>query len=368
MKKISLITIFDNPNFGTYLQALALGVVLERFNTKVEIVHYERPVWHTFSNFRKKTKYLEPLRILKAYIRGRKGIIQQYECRKFVGKYLKITPPYYSYEELEKNPPKADIYLTGSDQVWNTIHNHGIDKSFYLGYAPKDKPRYAYAASIGMDNIPVEYTNITKDLLSRYNAISVREELNVTLLSKIGINSSLVLDPTLLLSSDEWIKYSKKKSFPEEYLLVYSVESREQDRVVSAIAKKIAKQKKLKIYEVNYFGENKSIEGCDRHFFYATPQLFLSLVSNATFIVGSSFHITAFAINFKKNFLSVAPKRFSSRIDSLLRLTGLEDRKISTVDDFDESLINKKTDFSHAEAYISAERKKSFDFLNSIVK
>lgn len=368
MKKISLITIFDNPNFGTYLQALALGVVLERFNTKVEIVHYERPVWHTFSNFRKKTKYLEPLRILKAYIGGRKGIIQQYECRKFVGKYLKITPPYYSYEELKKNPPKADIYITGSDQVWNTIHNHGIDKSFYLGYAPNDKPKYAYAASIGMDYIPDEFKEQTKELLSQYETISVRETSNKKLLSEIGISSSIVLDPTLLLTAEEWIKYSEKRLSNEDYLLVYSVESIEQDRIISEIAKKIAKEKKLKIYEVNYFGNNKTIAGCDRHFYYATPQIFLSLVANASFVVGSSFHITAFAINFQKPFLSVTPERFSSRIDSLLKLTDLERRKISTSNELEDTLINETIDFSKAQKHLATERMKSLEFINGIVK
>lgn len=366
MKKISLITIFDNPNFGTYLQALALGVVLERFNTKVEIVHYERPAWHVYSEFRTKTRFLDILRIFKAYIRGHKGITQPYECRKFVSRFLSITPTYYSYDDLVKNPPIADKYLTGSDQVWNTIHNHGLDKSFYLGFVSTDKPKYAYAASIGMDHIPDEYKKETKELLSQYSNITVREKTSVKLLREIGINSSLVLDPTLLLSAEEWRKYmSTKFKYSEPYVLIYSVESKERGCEVLKIAREVARELFCKVVEVSYFGPDKKIEGCDDYYFYATPDMFLSLVANARFIVGSSFHVTAFSINFNKQFITVAPDRFSSRIDSLLTLTGLMDRKLSDSNCFNRKLI-EPIDFSYANHKIKEERETSFGFIKQI--
>ena len=332
MKRISLITIFDNPNFGTYLQALALGVTLEKFNTKVEIVHYERPAWHEYSAFRKKVKVMEPLWEFYYKVRRAKGEIQRVGCRKFVSKYIRVTKPYYSDLELMADPPVADIYITGSDQVWNTVHNHGVDGAFYLSYAPKGRPRYAYASSIGMEEIPIQYIDTIKDLLSRYSAISVREESNVRLLKQIGIESQMVLDPTFLIEHEEWIGYAKKMSFDEKYVLAYSVESRDRDIEVGSVARRVADRIGCKLYEVSYFGPEKSIPFCDRHFYYATPDVFLSLVSNACFIVGSSFHITAFAINFRKPFITVAPDRFSSRIDSLLRITHLENRKITGAD------------------------------------
>lgn len=312
--------------------------------------------------------FLEPLYLLKAYLRKNKIIIQQNECRRFVAKHISLSKTYYSYQELEENPPKADIYLTGSDQVWNTIHNHGVDKAFYLGYAPEDAPRYAYAASIGMSQIPTEYVEETKKLLVKYQRISVREQSNIGLLASIGIKSEQVLDPTLLLNCTEWKKYARPLTFTEPYLLVYSVESKERDVIVGQVAQKVAKVKGLKIYEVNYFGENKTIPGCDKHFFHATPDLFLALIANASYVVVSSFHGTAFSINFNKDFISVAPDRFSSRLDGILGMTGLEWRKVSDANEVTDELIDKPIDYSIANKKIKVEREKSISFLKEILK
>jgi len=368
MKKVSIITIFDNPNFGTYLQALALGLMIEREGFSAEIVHYERPVWHVFPKWLLKFHFLEPLYLLKAYLRKNKKVIQQYECRRFVAKHIALSRTYYSYLELEVNPPKADIYLTGSDQVWNTTHNHGVDKAFYLDYAPKDAPRYAYAASIGMSQIPTEYVEETKMLLAKYQRISVREQSNIGLLASIGIKSEQVLDPTLLLNKKEWIKYARPMTFTEPYLLVYSVESKERDAIVGKVAQQVAKAKGLKIYEVNYFGANKAIPDCDKHFFHATPDLFLALIANAGYVVVSSFHGTAFSINFNKDFISVAPDRFSSRLDGILSVTGLEWRKVSDVNDVTDELISMTIDYSTVNGKIKTEREKSISFLKEILE
>lgn len=364
-KKISLITIFDNPNFGTYLQALALSLALEKKDNKVEIVRYMRPIWHNPSKLRRKLRVLEPLLENIRILIGSKYLKQRKGCRDFVSKYISLSKIYYSFDELKSNPPKADIYLTGSDQVWNTIHNHGIDKSFYLGYVPESVPKYAYAASVGMNYIPDEYKEETKALLSQYKAISVREQSNIALLESIGIKSEMVLDPTLLLTSEEWKKKAKIMNLSEPYVLVYSVESKERDKQVGEIAQLIAKAKKYKVYEVSYDGKERSILGCDRHFYYATPDVFLALITNADFIVGSSFHITAFAINFNIDFISVAPDRFSSRIDNLLSMTGLLKRKISDSASFDNSYL-EECDFTQANDFLNKERIKSNKFLEKI--
>lgn len=366
-KRVSIITIFDNPNFGTYLQALALGLVLKMHGAKAEIVHYERPIWHVFPKLLIRFHFLEPLYILKAYLRGNKDYLQRLKCRKFVSKYIDVTKTYYSYEELKQDPPKADIYMTGSDQVWNTIHNHGVDKSFYLGYVPQGKPKYAYAASIGMSDIPDEHVNEMKKLLSQYDKITVREKSNVNLLSSIGIFSEQVLDPTLLLNKDSWNLYARHMHFTEPYLLVYSVESKERDCIVGQIARKVANLKGLKIYEVNYLDERKAIPGCDRHFFHAVPDIFLALLSHASYVVVSSFHGTAFAINFNKDFLSVLPDRFSSRLDGLLKMTKLENRKVSNIDDVTDDLISTPIDFSEINSLLEKERKRSICILSKMV-
>ena len=365
MKKIEIVTIFDNPNFGTYLQALALGVILKRFNYNVEILYYIRPKRYKYL-FKEKVLSRHDF-ILKIYalLRNNKDVLQRIGCRSFVKKQVKISKPYFSYFKLENKYPYADIYLTGSDQVWNTLHNDGIDKVFYLGFVPDIIPKYSYGSSIGTDSIPEMYKNETKLLLNRYKEISVREYSNVNILSELGINSTCVLDPTLLLNSKEWLEYSKPFIKDENYVLVYSVETKEQNEIIQKIAKHIAVKNGLKIYEVSY--TTKSICGCDRYFLYSTPDIFLSLVANASYIVGSSFHITAFAINFNKQFITVTPEKFTSRVDSLLDMLKLQNRKVSCYNQgVINTLLNEPITYDNVNALLFQRKESSFAFIRNI--
>ena len=110
------------------------------------------------------------------------------------------------------------------------------------------------------------------------------------------------------------------------------------------------------------------IPGCDKHFFYATPDLFLALIANASYVVVSSFHGTVFSINFNKDFLSITPDRFNSRVNDLLDLAGLEYRKVSTVDDVTEKLINNSIDYVLVNNRLEMKREESKSFLKHIIK
>lgn len=361
--KISLITIFDNPNFGTYLQTLALGVTLERLGAIVEIVHYERSHWQYWNSLKASFKGVNILHKMSRFVWSIFPFVQKRKEQRFVGRYLKISQLYNSYEELQKNPPIADIYLTGSDQVWNSIHNRGVDKSFYLGFAPDDKKKCAYAASIGMDEIP-EYDKVQIiQLLKRYYIISVREDSNIKLLHNIGLdNVQLVLDPTLLLNKEEWLYFTRSKSRKKPYLLVYSVESKEQDDIISNIALKIAKERKLEIYGVYYSGIRKRIQCCNKNFYYASPETFLSLIANASFVVVSSFHGTAFSINMNKEFVTVTPKRFNSRINNLLSICDLSNRNIDSIKGL-SYVLNNPIDYVAINEKMKYYRMKSINFI-----
>ena len=363
MKKISLITIFDVANFGTFLQALATAVTIQSFGAKVEIVHYERPFKDT--TLLRRNIFIRGIYYFYFWLRGFDGCLFLYRCRRFVAKHTSITRAYFSFEELKNNPPKADVYLTGSDQVWNTSHNQGLDEAFYLSYAPKGAKKVSYAASIGQNAIPDEYKNRTKKLLSQYDAISVRENSAVQILSELGINATQVLDPTLLLDKNQWLKYANKRLVKDDYLLVYSVEPKEFDNKVSEIAKHIANEKNLKIVSVSNYGKEKHILGCDIYYDFALPQVFLSLMAHASFVVASSFHGTAFAINFNRPFLTVTPSAFSSRIASILALTGLNDRRINDVEDINKDIIDKGIDYEKVNRILEIERKKSLAFITS---
>lgn len=363
-KKIALISIFDNPNFGTYLQVFALSSVLERFGNEVTIIHYERLHWQYLNSLLESFKGVNFLHKISRTLNSILPYIQKKKEQQFIKRYFNVTKKINSYQELEKNIPIADIYLTGSDQVWNSTHNRGVDRAFYLAFAPSDKKKCAYAASIGMDNIPVSEQYEVSELLKRYNSISVREVSNIKLLNDIGIdNVKLVLDPTLLLKKEDWLKYVKPQK-REKYLLVYSVESAEQNIIISKIAKQIAQARNLKIYGVYYTGYKYRLPNCDRNFYYSTPEKFLSLIANASFVVVSSFHGTAFSINLNKEFITVTPKRFSSRIDSLLSMLDLNERKITSFEQFDIKSV-KDIDYINVNKKLSLLRENSYKYIQT---
>lgn len=339
MLKVSLVTIFDNPNFGTYLQALALSKILERLGATVEIVNY----WREFNIYHKNLNPFRPgfISRLVRLIRNVGIIMVRKRQHRYIEKEVELTQRYTSYKQLKKNPPQADIYLTGSDQVWNTRHNHGIDKAYYLGFAPMGKRKCAYGASIGMHEIETKFKEETALLLLQYDFISVRESSNVELLLGIGIGPvEMVLDPTLLFNRADWKNYVKEKLRPEEkYLLVYSVESATQRELIAEIAGRVSKEKKLKKICISYGGRGSRIPCCDKYYYYSTLERFLTLFYYADFVVVSSFHGTAFSINMNKPFITVAPERFSSRVDGLLQLIDLKERKVSKMEEFKHSLL-----------------------------
>lgn len=367
MKKVEIITIFDNTNFGTYLQALALALVIKKSGYEVEIVDYIRPgqseeAWKKFAdNFIKKIYYT-----FWEFPCWRK---LRYGCHSFVSRFVPLSKTQYtSYKELKDNPPLADIYVTGSDQVWNSVYNEGIDKSFYLDFAPTGYKRVAYAASIGMPEIPEDEIEETKRLLSKYSAITVREADASRILSGLGFKDvPVVLDPTLLLNKSVWTNIAKqfKQIKTEPYMLVYSVEEKAQNELIGRYAEMMSRRHGWKIYEISYNSYHRRLKFADRHFMQVTPEVFLQLMLNAEFVIVSSFHGTAFSINFNKQFLTVTPNRFNSRVDNILTLCNLKDRLV-TSPSFDISAL-KPIDYNKVNEIIDAERNKSISLLNNML-
>lgn len=367
MKKAEIITIFDNTNFGTYLQALALALVIKKSGFEVEIVDYIRPgqseeAWKRFAdNFIKKIYYT-----FWEFPRWRK---LRNGCHQFVSHFVPSSKiRYTSYEGLISNPPLADIYVTGSDQVWNSIYNEGIDKSFYLDFAPPGSKRVAYAASIGMPEIPEGEVEETKRLLHKYSAITVREADASRILAGLGFNDvPVVLDPTLLLDKPAWTDIARRFSpiKTEPYILVYSVEEKAQNELIGRYAGMISRKHGWKIYEISYNSYHRRLKFADRHFLQVTPEIFLQLMLNAEFVIVSSFHGTAFSINFNKQFLTVTPNRFNSRVDNILTLCNLRDRLV-TSPSFDIEAL-QPIDYGEVNKIIETERNQSIDLLNTML-
>lgn len=366
--KVSIITILDNTNFGTYLQALATGKIIESLGYEAEIVRYTRPSMTGWGQL----KYLFLDRGILSVIRNAWKIPRTLKLRDrdfaFLSKFQFVTNEYVGFESLQKNPPMADVYLVGSDQVWNSFYNKGIDKSFYLDFAPMGKKRVSYASSIGMDSIPDKEESESVALLKKFSGLTVREQAGKELLAQYGIQAEVVLDPTLLLDAKEWSSIANKypMHLSEKYLLVYSVELKKQNLLIDYYARMIATQRNLKIYQVSYSGTEKKLSCADKFYGQATPDVFLNLMKNASFVVVSSFHGTAFSVNFGKEFLTISANRFNSRVVNLLNITNLNGRLVSDRD-FDVSNL-REIDYSVVDARICNARRDSIEAMYKLLK
>ncbi|QHI70186.1 polysaccharide pyruvyl transferase family protein [Tichowtungia aerotolerans] len=250
-------------------------------------------------------------------------------CKKefddFKNTFMCVTRDRYrNNSELKKNPPPADVYVAGSDQIWNTNSENGRDPAFYLDFAPPEIRRVSYAASFSVSEIMPEYKDFVRGMIQRLDSVSVRERRGVEILKSIGLSEGVhVLDPVFLLGRSFWDGFSGKK-ISGKYILVYDFDGNDGLR---EFAKEQAKERGLKIYSVNNY---KRTSYADVDYYRAGPQEFLSLVKNAEVVVGNSFHALAFSLIFEKDFYVFCRSRHqvNSRMEDLLDLVGLSDRMI----------------------------------------
>lgn len=371
--KASVITLHTVDNYGSVMQTYATQQILKKYGYDVEFVDYWRrdnlpqsraermlegstlqklkPLWG-INNFTRKAT----VSILKNVLEK-----QRSPMWRFLEEKVQLTKVRYcSYEELEANPPVADVYITGSDQVWNSIWNQGIDRSYFLDFAPAGKPRIAFSASIGREQLDTEEIPETKRLLEKYSAISVREQSAVELLASMDIKSTLVLDPTLMLEAEEWRKLATKQKREKPYILIYQLNPNPQ---MDQYAEQLAQKKNWEIIRIG-FGRSDRRKG-GKCVMLPSVEEFLGLFCDAACVLTDSFHATAFSLNLGTDFISVLPGRFGTRIESILKLTRTENRILTSYDDL--TVVDRSIDEKNVQNIFTVERKKGFDFLKKAI-
>lgn len=339
MKSIGIITIHKINNYGSVFQAYALQQVCENLGYRAEIIDYNFPnVQHRDNKYAvvEDTLPTEPkwikLLFAKDLLRQHKGNAQ------FVAKYQHLSQQVYnSPKELKVAPPHYDVYITGSDQLWSPRHCNG-DPAFMLHFAPNEALKISYAASIGAKDIPEELRPIYKELLGRYRHIGVRENSGVEVIDRVvGKQAITVLDPTLLLNRDEWNKIaSPKRQVKKKYILCYFLNySFNAFPYVDDLAEYMQQQTG---YEIVRVARPPHKLKC-KHTHYrvgASPEEFLALVRDAEMILTTSFHGTAFAVNYGKPVFTVVQDRNTgdSRQVSLMSNLGLDAQILSITESF----------------------------------
>lgn len=335
MTKIGIITMHSVLNYGSYLQTLATYKFIEKQGLNPIIIDYRYPTQYhkkysinlnkssQTSSISKPSLWSRIILKLAYYIIGYDRKKKENKFSAFYNKYIKLTPPYYSEEELNQNPPKCDTYIVGSDQVWNPLFIHH-DKSFFLSWVPKGCKKISYASSVAIKNIPEEFINDFTTELSTFSAISVREE-SYTLKKILNREIKCVLDPTFLLNKKEWTRYfGTIPIVKHRYILCYILSySYNPYPYIYDVIEKARKELGYKVVIID--GNPAEIYNGYKIYTNIGPSEFLNLFYNAEFVITTSFHGTAFSINFNKDFVSIINDISSNdnRILSLTKQTGL---------------------------------------------
>ena len=361
---IKVITRHAPSNYGSLLQAIATQTILKRLGCQCEIIDYvrndERGLHGVLTALDRKEEWRGNLLKKVAYVAVRypEEKLAEIKFERMRRRYLDMTPRCRTHADLSQL--EADVFMTGSDQVWGPTQNGCYDDAYFLAFV-KEKPQIAYAASFGRTEFTTEVVDSYKRLLSRYNAISVREDAAVRLLADWHTKcAGQVLDPTLMLTGEEWSKYIAKR-IRRKYVLVYQIHN---DSKLGEYALRFARHVGLPLLRVSPYFHQISREGKLK--WLPCMSDFLTYIRDCTYLVTDSFHGTAFALNFNRQFIEILPNnRTGSRNQSILQLTGLQDRIVT--DYSDSSFCKRLIDYNRVNTILDSERQKSLTILKSLL-
>lgn len=366
--KISVITLQNIRNYGSVLQTFATQKILEKMGYEVEFIDYIREsqtksykIKEALKNVPTKNKFRYIHRKCKDILVRNKRAEKVFDG--FIDANICTTRcRYCCVEQLRKNTPLADIYCTGSDQMWNSGWNGGIEYSYFLDFVDDDKPKFAFSTSIGMTDFPENEVEMTTRLLKRYNFITMREMSGVEILEKYGIKSENVLDPTLMVNGDFWRDFSNeagKKYSKEKYILVYQLNHTHKNVDFESYVKKLSKETGLKIMAVTYGVPRVKVY--DEYVHLPTMEEFVALFANAEYVVTDSFHGTSFCINLNKQFTVIYPDKYSTRLQNILKINNLQDRALS---DNEKRIHNNLIDYMYVNNIMDKMRNNSLSIIN----
>lgn len=358
--KAAVITMHSVCNYGTQLQAYATQEKLKQYFDEVEFIDYRREDTYGIGLLKTYTKG----NILKAPAILPTLIYWRHNFGGFRKKYLNINEKkYLKLEDFEQFDDFADIYFSGSDQVWNTGWNNGILPPLYLSFVPDNKPRYSYSSSFGKSKLDEEYLEETKKYLDKFEKITVREDSGVDILkNQLSIDNAFrIVDPTLAMPAEFWRKLEPKNKIKEDYILIYNLN---RSKEFDDYAEELAKRTGYKLYRFctrldQVFRNGKSL---------VMPEIFdfITLVDNAKIVLTDSFHATAFSINLNTEPICIYPQSYSGRLSSFLKLVDSEQRHAKDYQDFD--VVNRHVDFEKVNKILDQEREKVDQYLQEIVK
>lgn len=374
MKKVSIATFCNHEwhtNYGQVLQCYAMQEICKKLGMKVQVIRYRE------KNSRDLIKERLPIRFLnsvyedycqKKFIKC-DSVVKIKKFQNFMKKNVRLTHPCYTVKEVEKATNDSDILMCGSDQVWNPL---GLKKVFMLDFGKKEQKRIAYAASgiIPESKFTIKKYKELSEVLKNFDYISIREESGVSILNKYANKNIVdVLDPTLLLSANEWNNVAKDYSVKSPYIFAYTLKGiRPYKMILTELMKKYNAEK------IVYIDKGIALDGYESENFIKAsdigPEEFISLIKNSNAVCTDSFHGVAFSINYRKQFVTLSNKaeilyRYEDRQNNLLYKCHINNRKCDALYDIEEL---KNINYEEVEKYLDMEKEKSWLFLKKSVE
>ena len=355
--KVAQVTLDVYDNYGNMLQKYALHRILKRFSDSTEVLWLkDSNFFHDMGNwlchYPKNSQYC-----FGDYQRNYSNeVVRTFKFKEFENRYIRTR---FDIPYIEDIADEYDFFVVGSDQVWNPKFVFGEFPGMFLELIPRAK-KISYAASIAITTIPPQFTELMRRGISGFNNISVREESSIKLIKELtGQDALHVVDPTILLTPQEWLEIAQKpswldKKYERGYILTYYFPNNR-----PSVIKDIAKVLNLPII---------NLLDVDNFWHYVVgPEEFVWLFANATLIFTHSFHGTIFSILFKRPFMEIeipGQTNIQTRIPGLLKMFSLENRIPNSEETYTiDSILN--IDYSTRDKILPLEREKAFKFLSN---
>lgn len=345
MKDAGIITLHFSVNYGAVLQCFALSETLKKNGIQVNVINYypdyAKYYWEPQKKYMdairdeviscrrgigytRKNVFIGCLKALKYVYKQNKNmnnyLIKYNAFKEFSEKHLILTKEYNNIEMMKELP--FDVLITGSDQVWNSNYtNYAFDKAYFLKFGRNDAIKIAYGVSTYMYENERWWTEMLS-LCNDFDRVSLREKMVCAKINGLcGAEKAVaVLDPSLLLTADEWCKFeSCGYDCPERYVLTYCLH---EDELCLHYLNEYISSNNIMVIDISPKRLGKIFDWRGN----CGPDEFLYLVHNAEIIITDSFHGTTFSVIYNKNFISINTKQSDTRILDFLKLLDLDDR------------------------------------------
>lgn len=316
--KTATITFHNTNNFGAALQCYALQQSIIALGVENEVLNYTSP----YLNKPYKLSVLKEKGVVRYFLGMLYSLLRMPRNKAFrkFRSLLRLSKP-LDKDAIKAIENKYDLFITGSDQVWNGSLV-GYDDSYFLHFVKDRNKKGSYAASFGFLRITEELKPKYRELLRNYKYYNVREASGFDILKDLlDVNANVTVDPTLLLDKDSWSKIVSSVRIDRPYILVYQISPSSN---LIKVVKQLRKQTNLKVVAVpfvmgGYWGYTPKLT--------LGPSEWVFLFQNASYVVTDSFHGTAFSMIFNRNVWCCIPEN-DSRINSFLSIIGIPERLI----------------------------------------